>query len=60
MSGLTREIYIDGYETGEKRGIEQGKLSVLVNLVKAKLLSETEAAKQLGMSESEFAELAKV
>ena len=59
MSGLTREIYIDGYETGEKKGIEQGKLSVLVNLVKDKLLSVAEAAKQLGVSESEFTELAK-
>ena len=24
MSGLTREIYIDGYETGEKRGKAEG------------------------------------
>ena len=67
MSGLTREIYIDGYESGEKKGIEQGiekgieqgKLSILVNLVKDKLLSVAEAAKRLGVSESEFTELAK-
>ena len=70
MSGLTREIYIDGYESGEKKGIEQGieqgmqqgieqgKLSILVNLVKDKLLSVDEAAKRLGVSEAEFAKLA--
>ena len=25
MSGLTREIYLDGYATGEKRGEERGE-----------------------------------
>ena len=63
MSGLTREIYIDGYETGEKRGvqqgIEQGKLSLLMNLVRDKLISVAEAAKRLGVSESDFLKLAK-
>ena len=71
MSGLTREIYIDGYETGEKRGkaegIEAGKaegvaegiLKAYIDMVKDKLISITDAAKRVGMTEDKFAALVK-
>ena len=63
MQELFNEIREDGkregIEKGIEQGIEQGKLSVLVNLVKDKLLSVAEAAKQLGVSESEFTKLVK-
>ena len=71
MSGLTREIYIDGYETGEKRGkaegIEAGKaegvaegiLKAYIDMVKDKLISITDAAKRVGMPEDKFAALVK-
>ena len=60
MSGLTREIYIDGYESGEKKGIEQGMFKAFAVMVKDKILTAAEAAKRLGVSESEFVKMANV
>ena len=64
MSGLTREIYIDGYESGEKKGIqqgiEQGMFKAFTEMVKDKILTASEAAKRLGVSESDFLKMASV
>ena len=59
MSGLTREIYLDGYASGEKRGEEEGILKAYIDMVKDKILSIADAAKRLGMPEDKFAELVK-
>ena len=65
MSGLTREIYLDGYASGEKRGEEkgkekgkeEGKIESFLSLVKKGLLELSVAAKELGMSEKQFKKL---
>lgn len=64
MSGLTREIYIDGYETGEKKGIqqgieqgiEQGILSAYIDMYKNGLIKANDAARMLKISVDEFLE----
>ena len=52
-----------GKAEGRAEGMQQGRLeermALLLNLVKDKLLSITEAAKRLGVSEKEFMRLAK-
>ncbi len=55
MSGLTREIYLDGRESGKAEGI----LKAYIDMVKDKLISIAEAAKRVGMPEDEFAALVK-
>ena len=55
MSKEMMEILAEEREEGR----EEGKLSVLVNLVKDKLLSVADAAKRLNMSEDQFKALVK-
>ena len=43
-----------GFERGIVRGIEQGTLKTLYNLVKDELITNVEAAKRAGMSLEEF------
>lgn len=40
-----------------RKGMEEGQITLLLGLVKDKLLSITEAAKRLNISESEFQKL---
>ena len=59
MSGLTREIYLDGYETGEKRGEVKGMTELLLELYKQNMITKEYAAKKLNITEEEFLELVK-
>ena len=48
MSGLTREIYLDGYASGEKRGEERGKeIGILEGKAKGKAEGLLEGMKEL-------------
>ena len=47
----------EGEERGEKRGIQLGSRSMLINLVKSGDISIERAADKLGMSSDEFAKL---
>ena len=49
-----KTIYKSGIECGFERGIEQGTLKTLYNLVKDELITNVEAAKRAGMSLEEF------
>ena len=64
MSKEMRAILDSERALGKAEGMQQGraeeKISLLISLVKEKLLSIAEAAKRLGISESEFARMAKV
>ena len=65
MSGLTREIFLDGLETGEKRGekigeqkgIITGMTQLLVELYNNNMVTKEYAAKKLNITEEEFLEL---
>ena len=63
MSGLTREIYIDGYETGEKRGeakgIIEGMKGLLIELYNKNIITKEYAAEKLNITSEEFLELVK-
>ncbi len=64
MSYLGQMIFEDGVAAGEARGVErgiaqgiaQGNMQMLVALVKDGILKVEEAAKRLGISETEFEE----
>ena len=66
MSGLTKEIYMDGLkegkqvgkEAGREEGRKEGKLAFAINMFKKKLIELKDAAAELGMSEKEFLKLA--
>ena len=53
MRGLGEAIYKQGIE----QGYEQGKLKILVSLVKDGLLNLSDAARRANMSEEEFLQL---
>ena len=53
MSGLTREIFLDGLETGEKRGM----IELLVEQYNNNMVTKEYAAKKLNITEEEFLEL---
>lgn len=59
-----REQYAEGKEEGikegERKGIEKGKISILTDMVKDKVLSIKEAAKMIGMTQKEFLKIAKI
>ena len=65
MSGLTREIFLDGLETGEKRGEQkwkaegrtEGITELLVELYNNNMVTKEYAAKKLNITEEEFLEL---
>lgn len=57
MSGLTREIYLDGYASGEKRGEAKGIRELLIDQYKQNMVSKEYAANKLNISEEEFLEL---
>lgn len=63
MTGLGQSIYQSGIQQGIdqgiNQGINQGKMETLISLVKDGLIQIAEAAKRLGMSETEFSELLK-
>ena len=44
----------DGYKLGEKLGKEEGKIDILVSLVKDAVITIPDAAKRLNLSEDEF------
>ena len=50
----------EGMQQGRAEGKAEGMFTILLDMVKDKLLSVAEAAKRLGISESEFARMAKV
>ena len=64
MAGLDLMMYKDGVKDGRLAGREEGRkegiLSILVGMVKDKLLSVAEAAERFGVSEKEFVKLAKI
>ena len=43
-----------GRKEGEKEGLFQGKLDLLIEMVKEKIISIADAAKRIGLSEREF------
>ena len=47
-------------ERGEKKGIEQGRLQMLIELVFKKLLTIEQAAAQINMSVKEFKKIANI
>ena len=47
----------EGYKLGEKLGKEEGKIDILVSLVKDAVITITEAAKRLNISEADFQKL---
>lgn len=57
MSGLTREIYLDGYASGEKRGEIEGMRELLIDLYNQNIVSKEYASSKLNISEKEFLEL---
>ena len=59
MSGLTREIYLDGRAVGIEEGKAKGILKAYVDMAKDKLISIADAAKRVGITEDEFAALVK-
>ena len=59
MQELFNEIREDGKREGIEKGIEKGKVNLMIEMVKDKIVSIAEAAKRLGMSEAEFTKLAK-
>ena len=75
MSGLTREIYLDGYASGEKRGEERGLLEgkaegkaegilagmkeLLIEMYNNNMVTKEYAANKLNISEEEFLKLIK-
>ena len=71
MSGLTREIYLDGYASGEKRGEERGLLEgkaegilagmkeLLIEMYNNNMVTKEYAANKLNISEEEFLKLTK-
>lgn len=62
MSGLTREIYIDGYETGEKRGEAKGiakMKELLIELYNKNTITKEYAAEKLNITSEVFLELVK-
>lgn len=58
MSGLTREIYLDGYASGEKRGEIKGKiegeLKAFVNMLRQGLISEDVVLDNLKITKEEL------
>lgn len=59
MSKEMREILDSERAEGRAEGREEGMLSILIEMVKDKLLSVAEAAKRFGVTEKEFEKLAK-
>ena len=71
MSGLTREIYLDGYASGEERGKEIGILEgkaegilagmkeLLIEMYNNNMVTKEYAANKLNISEEEFLKLTK-
>ena len=55
-----REQYAEGKAEGKVEGKVEGMLCILVEMVKDKILSVAEAAKRLGVSESDFIKMSKV
>ena len=49
----------DGMQQGMQQGLQKGMLKAFVGMVKDKIITIKEAAKRLGVSETEFAKLAK-
>ena len=47
----------EGYKLGEKLGKEEGKIDILVSLVKDAVITIPDAAKRLNLSEDEFQKL---
>lgn len=62
MSGLTKEIFLDGKAEGKaegiEQGIEQGTIATYVKLYKEKLIKSSDAARMLNISVDEFLKLA--
>ena len=54
LSYARREGLIEGESIGLKKGIVEGTLSILAELVNKKLLTLSQAAEQVNMSDSEF------
>ena len=48
-----------GIQQGIKQGKEEGMIETIVSLVKDNIITISQAAKQIGMSETEFATLIK-
>ena len=61
MAGLDLIMYKDGLKEGRREGIEkgmqQGKIELMISMVRDKIISINDAAKRLGMSESEILKL---
>ena len=54
------ERYAEGMQQGIQQGLQKGMLKAFVEMVKDKIITIKEAAKRLGVSETEFAKLAKI
>ena len=52
--GLEQDV-----EQGKKEGLFQGKLDLLVEMVKEKIITISDAAKRIGLSEREFLKMVK-
>ena len=54
MSKEFMAILKDERQEGRLEGREEGKISILLDMVNEKLISSKDAAKRLGMSEKKF------
>ena len=57
MAGLDLIMYKDGLKEGRREGIQQGSITIVLNLFKQKSIDLDTAAKALNMSENEFLKL---
>ena len=49
-----RSLRAEGIEQGMQQGMQQGRLDIMLGMVRDKIISIADAAKRLGIPESEF------
>ncbi len=59
MCNLGEGIYENGLSAGIEKGREEGRINMLLDIVKDGLISVTDAAKKAGMSLDEFESIMK-
>ena len=57
MSAVIEDIRMESREEWMNKGIEQGKLDLMIGMVRDKIISIADAARRLNMTENEFLKL---